>query len=326
MEFENEYKKAFSRVHPSADFDPEEIIMKAQNRKKIRPLTLKRIITVAAAAAVITAFALTASATEFFGIGKVLLKNAGDEAAPPSISAPAAEGSEPAESPAEPAPTPDEYEHGTEFVSLSGYVYRPESKALAEWKSFTDSYDADGAILASVGNSSPDLGADTALYYCYTQEMADTLRGIAEKYSLKLHTERQMVMPEEWSGLVGEFLTGGKLEAYSGYIYENGTFQFDGDYITGGGSLVGLQMRRMVYGSLDEVVLNIGNADDYESWGMEAASGHSVTLAMSGYKSVIMADLGSCFVFVNLLGGTDTGLTRSDVEAAVLCLDLDVLA
>ena len=72
-----------------------------------------------------------------------------------------------------------------DVISLSGYLDTPESKALAEWNAFTESYDADGSIIASIGNQPTGFEETYGLYLVYTQEMADKLEEILAKYNLR---------------------------------------------------------------------------------------------------------------------------------------------
>ena len=59
-----------------------------------------------------------------------------------------------------------------DVISLSGFADTPESKALAEWEDFLESYDPDKAILNSVGNTlDPELFEKYGCYCVYTQEM-----------------------------------------------------------------------------------------------------------------------------------------------------------
>lgn len=96
---------------------------------------------------------------------------------------------------------------------------------------------------------------------------------------------------------------------YSGYIYENGTFRFDGDAELGAGELKGYgpieyQFSRSVKGTFDDVALNIGDPGGFEEWGYRAADGTSVTLGLGERnRSLILADLGDSFVLVNVLTG-----------------------
>ena len=216
---------------------------------------------------------------------------------------------------------PGEYEY-RDFVSLSGWQDTPESRALAEWRSFLEDYDRDGAIIGEIGNSPTGFEEDYGLYLVYTREMADKLEEIAAKYGLCLHTRMEDVMPETWRTAAGDFC-GENVMAYSGYIYENGTFRFDGEADLDGYGYIEYQFSRSVRGAFDDVALNIGDAADFREWTYETADGTPVTLGLGAKnRSLILADLGDSFILVNVLtgeAGDDTfssgPIGRAELEA-----------
>ena len=69
-------------------------------------------------------------------------------------------------------------------------------------------------------------------------------------------------------------------------------------------------------GTLDTVLLNITNAEAYEQWEYESASGVPVLLALGQNQSLILADLDGSFVAVNVLGGTATPEPGTEDEFA----------
>ena len=68
--------------------------------------------------------------------------------------------------------------------------------------------------------------------------MADKLEEIIAKYDLKLHSWMEDVLPGTWPIAAGDFC-GENVTPYTGYIYENGTFRFDGGAELGAGELKG---------------------------------------------------------------------------------------
>lgn len=141
---------------------------------------------------------------------------------------------------------PGEYEQ-KDFVSLSGYQDTPESKALAEWQAFLEDYDKDGSIISAIGNDPTGFEDRYGLYLVYTQEMADRLEEIVEKYHLRLHSRIEDVFPETWPVAVGDFFEE-HVTPYSGYIYEDGTFRFDGDAVFEDYGRIDYQFSRSVRG------------------------------------------------------------------------------
>ena len=279
------YQAAFSQLHGSREIRWEDY--QAMKRGK----SLKWIVTLAAAAALLAALSALAVAANFFGLRDVLLpeKHSVDVVDENGVVVPGEK----------------EYK---DFVSLSGWGDTPESRALAEWEAFLESYDRDGSIIAEIGNEPTGFEEKYGHYLVYTQEMADKLEEITARYHLKLHEWMEVVLPETWPTAVGDFYRE-NVTPCSGYIYENGTFRFDGDAELGAGELKGYgtieyQFSRSVKGTFDDVALNIGDLSDFEEWGYQTADGTPVTLGLGARnRSLILADLGDSFVLVNVLTG-----------------------
>lgn len=244
----------------------------------------KNLIMLAAVVALLTVLSAAAVAGDWFGLRGLLL--------PQDVA-----------TPIDPE-TGEQAVETVDMIGLSGYLDSPENKALAEWQAFLDGYD----VMAAAKWLDAHPGAvdkKYALYGVYDREMAEKLDEIVEKYGLALHTDREIVLPDGWSTAAGDFLLEGNT-AYSGYIYEDGTFAYDGDAGLPGYGLVDYQFRRSVRGCFNEVTLNIGDVSDYREWTYETACGETVTLALSQFKGLILIDLGDSFVTVNVLAGTET--------------------
>lgn len=275
------YRDTFSQIHSSADIRWEDYQIM---RKKANPA--KRVLTLVAAIVLLAVLSIAAAATGFFGLRDILLPERG------TVSTTDGNG----------VMIPGEYEY-RDFVSLSGWQNTPESQALAEWQSFLESYDRDGAIIGEIGNSPTGFEKDYGLYLVYTREMADKLEEIAAEYGLRLHTRMEDVLPETWPAAAGDFYRE-NVTAYSGYIYENGTFRFDGEADLDGYGYIEYQFSRSVRGTFDDVALNIGEAADFREWSYETEDGVPVTLGLGAKnRSLILADLGDSFVLVNVLTG-----------------------
>ena len=279
------YQETFSRVRGKAEIRWEDYEMTRRGK------SLKWLVTLAAAVGLLAALSALAVAANFFGLRDVLLPEKGGVYVTDENG----------------VVLPGEKEY-KDFVSLSGWGDTPESKALAEWQMFRESYDTDGAIISAIGNEPTGFEDRYGLYLVYTQEMADKMEEIIAKYDLKLHEWMETVLPETWTVAVGDFC-GENVTPYSGYIYENGTFRFDGDAELGAGELKGYgpieyQFSRSVKGTFDDVVLNIGDLSDFEEWGYQTADGTPVTLGLGARnRSLILADLGDSFILVNVLTG-----------------------
>lgn len=287
------YQETFSQVRGTAEIRWEDYQEMRHGK------TLKWIVTLAAAAGLLAALSALAVAANFFGLRDVLLpeKHSVDVVDENGVV------------------VPGEKEL-KDFVSLSGWQDTPESRALAEWEAFLEDYDRDGAIIAEIGNDPTGFEETYGSYLVYTQEMADKLEEIIAGYGLKLHSRMEVVLPEGWPTAVGDFFKE-NVTPYSGYIYENGTFRFDGDAELGAGELKGYgtieyQFSRSVKGTFDDVALNVGDLSDFEEWGRTSADGTYVTLGLGARnRSLILADLGDSFVLVNVLAGKEADDTFS---------------
>lgn len=294
------YQDTFSQVRSSTEIRWEDF----QSMKR-RKNPAKRVLALAAAVCLLAVLSIAAAATGLFGLRDVLLPEKGSVYVTDEND----------------VVVPGEYEY-RDFVSLSGWQDTPESRALAEWRSFLEDYDRDGAIIGEIGNSPTGFEEDYGLYLVYTREMADKLEEIAAKYGLCLHTRMEDVMPETWRTAAGDFC-GENVMAYSGYIYENGTFRFDGEADLDGYGYIEYQFSRSVRGAFDDVALNIGDAADFQEWTYETADGTPVTLGLGAKnRSLILADLGDSFILVNVLtgkAGDDTfssgPIGRAELEA-----------
>ena len=300
------YQETFSQVRGTAKISWEDFEMRKRRK------SLKWFVTLAASVALLAALSVLAVAANFFGLRDVLLPEKG------SVNVTDEDG----------VVVPGEYEF-KDFVSLSGWGDTPESRALAEWEAFLEDYDRDGSIIAGIGNEPTGFEDRYGFYLVYTQEMADKLEEIIAKYGLKLHRWMEDVLPETWPTAVGDFFKE-NVTPYSGYIYENGTFRFDGDAELGAGELKGYgtieyQFSRSVKGTFDDVVLNIGDLSDFEEWGYQTEDGTSVTLGLGARnRSLILADLGDSFVLVNVLTGREGDDTFS--SGAIGWAELEALA
>jgi len=194
----------------------------------------------------------------------------------------------------------------TGLISLQGYSDTPEYRAMEEWQAFLDSYD-DGGLLEQLGNDPSGFEEEYGLYLVYSQEMADAFDGILEKYGLRKHTDMidDLYTNEALCAQVGgDFL--GENQAYSSYMYEDGTFKFDGEIELADYGTLDYQFMRCVRGSFTDVLLSVGDLRDYREWVYETACGIPVTLALGPFKALIVADLPDSFVTINVLAGEES--------------------
>ena len=216
-----------------------------------------------------------------------------------------------------------------DVIALQGVPDSPEFRANAQWMDYLSS---SGAASRSV--SDPDLAENESygLYSVSDAESAARLESIAAANGLNLHTSQQDFFTEsELYEMLGTAPFISNCAAISGYVYEDGSFQGDGTNVAG--RFYEYQLGRYVKGSFSEVTLNVGNASSYEEWIYTTASGVDVQLSMGPDRCVLLADLPSSFVAVNLLGGTNGNslfmpdpVTKADLEAFADLFDFSSLS
>lgn len=244
--------------------------------------TFRRSLLLAAALGLIVAFGSVAYATGWFGLrSAVMYHDNGD---------------------------PDQPYGNTDVMSLQGLAGSPEFEANARWQAFYDSYDPDGAILASIGNSDTGLEPRYDAYPCYTREMADTLDAIAEESGLELLSGLTLYGAAELPDWMRNTLphSCGAFDhcIYAGYSFDNGSFKTEGAFFFCDARWpyeTNYQFVCNRKGYLSVSYLAIGDADDYTQWEYETASGVTVTLALGPDKALIIADLPDAYLVVNVL-------------------------
>lgn len=206
---------------------------------------------------------------------------------------------------------------GTDMLSLQGFTGSPEFQAAKDWAEFMHGYDRDGEILKAVGNDptpwSEKYGSNN--YLVYSQEMADTLDAIADKYGLTLHSGFASASIDELRERFGDFCS--EIQYGSGYYYGDGTFHCDCETSRGM-----FQLRRCMKGVLDAASLNVGNVEDYEQWVYTTACGATVLLALAPHHAMIVSESEQSFTVVNVMAGSE--VTPSG--ARILAAELEALA
>ena len=212
----------------------------------------------------------------------------------------------------------------SDMISLQGYAGSPEYLAAKEWNEYLLSYDEDKSIIGEISNNPTNLDSKYTEYQVYTQEMCDKLEEISQKYDLKLHSVLNTVDQAELDYRVGGEFTSDNLSRGWAYIYEDGTFQFDGDVYLNNTQVL-FQLRRSVKGTLDEVVLTIGNIEHYQESQYQTVSGETVMLAVGPSKGLIIADFEECFITVNVLGSYGIDITEEHLKYIADSINYSVL-
>lgn len=288
------YKDTFAQVRSSLVINEEMLQMKPKRFNVGRTVTI-----LAAVLCLLLACGATAVATNLFGLRDLII-------APEAVVGPEGD------------------QRTVDIISMQGYYDSPEAQAAAEWQAFYDSYvptlDLDNSIW---GENTPYFN-----YGVYDQTMADKLDEITEKYGLSLYDHMTDLMTEsDLNDAMGGPFMSGACTFFWGYCFDDGTLQFEGDCSVSAGTL-DFQLRRSQKGSFSNVVLNIGDVDDYKQWPYKTAKGTDVMLALGSTKALVFLDLPNCFVCVNVLAGTDGGLlyddlriTEADLELFADCFD-----
>ena len=263
--------------------------------------TFRRSLLLAAALGLIVAFGSVAYATGWFGLrSAVMYHDNGD---------------------------PDQPYGNTDVMSLQGLAGSPEFEANARWQAFYDSYDPDGAILASIGNSDTGLGPRYDAYPCYTREMADTLDAIAEESGLELLSGLTLYgaaeLPDWMRNTLPQSCDAFDHCIYAGYSFDSGSFKTEGAFFFCDARWpyeTNYQFVCNRKGYLSVSYLAIGDADDYTQWEYETASGVTVTLALGPDKALIIADLPDAYLVVNVLD-----VRVGDVQQGEAALPAEIL-
>ncbi len=217
---------------------------------------------------------------------------------------------------------------------LSGYTDSSEYMAAAEWKAFVDSYDPDNSILAQIDPAGPEdilLDEKYIHYNVYTPEMGSELDRIAAKYGLTLYGNFINELP---GSLVEKLIVNDDAEftdsacnsVLGGYMFDDGTFHFDGIFDATAGRLsVNYQFRHSVKGVFDPTFLNIGDIETYQEQALVTSSGVQLMASLSEQQAVLIAELDDCFISINVMGGTQEGITFDDLRDLANTFDFSVI-
>jgi hypothetical protein len=215
-------------------------------------------------------------------------------------------------------------------LSLNGLAGSPEYEAAREWESYVDARYAEGENMMA-----PDSAPDAYFQYnAFSREAKDTLDDILDKYDLKMHDAPAYVrsLDELYSalGASGFMPAVGGVGEYpvSGTLYEDGTFSFNCAAALPNGMDVLYQFYHLNKGALTRIGFLNADADDFEEWTYTTPSGTEVVLGFSANKSVMAANLDNCFIFVNILSGTENSNENKSSYGAqpVEKRDLEVFA
>lgn len=227
-----------------------------------------------------------------------------------------------------------EYTYGAGFgetsvsnsISLQGYVGTPNYQAAKEWNDYLSTCDpGDPDVIP--GYESP---MEYMAYVCYTPEMEAKIDEICDKYGLQLlgptylaDEPMRMFTDRGINNIIADGTVA--LVDFDGgaYYYRDGTFQLPAiTTLTWEGNPwpypVRYTYRCVMKSAFDGVALNIGDLNQYDEWTYTVKDGTEVLLALSEEKALIIADLPTHFVTVNILKpneGSSGTMNRNALEA-----------
>ena len=204
------------------------------------------------------------------------------------------------------------------------YFESPEYAAAAAWESFRSGFDSDGSVFSAFLAGDVVLDKKYELYPVYSQEMADELERIRSQYGLSLHEEIGYFYSAEelyTAAATGAFIRQGS--DCVGYIYDDGSFHFDGSAYLSGSLAVDYRFDRQVRGIFSEEALALGSG---EGWTIESESGTLLYLSLGENECVIHAALPNSFVSITALKGAATtenpsGFSAAGLEELAACFD-----
>ncbi len=295
----NEYRALFSRLHSSVR--EEEIVMgqKQKRRTRIKARTAALLLV----AALVLILALGAAAVYRHQLEDLFLRGGEQDTTRSESAAP--------------------FGYGKGAISLQGWAGSPEYEAALEWAEFEHSYDRDGEIAREADLSQWLDGYTQYNYRVYSQEMADELERIAAKYGLRLHWGGHTSMSiEELEEIYGDFLT---VTKYAGVYFEDGTIQVGGCTDDG----ISFQLRRFMKGTMDTVLREHTDIEEYEQWTYTTACGVTVLMGIGPDEALIFADNAESFVSVwlGVIEGNKSGepVTREVLEKLADGIDFSLL-
>lgn len=215
-------------------------------------------------------------------------------------------------------------EEESSTIGLSGYQGSKEWQALAEWREFVSQYDPDGRIYQNIDGRLDSSFARYSCYLVYSQEMAEEIDRITEKYGLALHTTSYDLQEHpELIETLGDFL--GDNGGYYTYMYEDGTFEVEGTIQLADTGAWDFVLLRSVKGTFHDAMLDIGDIAEYQEMLYETECGVPVTLALGKSRALVLADLEDCFVTITIPYGTEKGLGQSHLKILADSIDFAAL-
>ena len=206
-----------------------------------------------------------------------------------------------------------------------------EYAASAAWEAFRAGYDTDGSLFNAFLAGGVELDKQYEFYSVYSPEMEEELAGLLTKHGLTLHEGISYFYSAEElyaAADTGSFLRQG--ESCVGYLYDDGSFHFDGSAYLSGSLTTDYRFERQMRGVFSEETLALGSGEGWQSWTLETENKQLLHLAMGENECVIHAARPKSFVSVTVLKGAATaekpnGLTAAALEELAACFDWNAI-
>ena len=215
------------------------------------------------------------------------------------------------------------------YVTFNGYVDTPEGKANAEWTNFIQSYESPLSPEESRAWDNAHHDTSAVFYGAWDDAALDKLNEIAQKYNLKLHTER--VTP--WTTNLFYQITGlhpflsepNQLSVL--YVYEDGSFSAEAELFDSW-----IRMDRGAKGVLCPSAFYLWDTEKFEEWQVTTTEGIVVNIAQDknldefdGYQGWIFSETGD--YLITLQYHVPQGETaHSSVEALIERISINELS
>jgi len=223
-------------------------------------------------------------------------------------------------------------------ISLRGYPGSPNQLATREWYEFETTYDPEKQLMPEgqpegIGNS------HYFAYGCYTQEMAEKVDEIAEKYDLKLLSPEIVVQRYQIEvmfealgidGVCHEENTA-QVTTGAGYFYPEGNFKYEFELrLPEAENTWPYELwAELLYTQKDYFDPDYMGLDTelYEQWNYVTTHGNEVLIAMSGRNVLFFAEQETAFLmarmdFVTMLDAGETRRpTREDAQKMADAID-----
>lgn len=229
-----------------------------------------------------------------------------------------------------------------DIITLYGHSGDPIQLALTEWFAFLDTYDPEGKLADNNPDHAEIPNQYEFTYHCHTQEMAEKVDEIAQKYNLKLLEE--WIPFQQWhsdifysESNVASFLlpdSGAKVSNLSGMCYPPYNLDMDLKLKVPGMDVA--QFITILYARKDYFPGGFpGSADlsEYQQWDYTAADGTPLLLALNTKgQSYIIAQPGNAMMVIFVDGNysgsayptAEEVITKEQLEAVADCFDYSI--